>query len=218
MPDNAQTPGEPGTERQAAENAVRAADPAPAGSQPVDANAVRAQERERIAAINALVDQFKLERSVADDLVGRGVLIDEARKVVLDKLAERDARGVGHSQVSMPAGGLDATVTRERLRAGFAKLFTEADLLLSPIHAVPPERRTADSAAQTLRDAVLPFTVPQNMTGLPSAAVPVGFDENGLPIGLQLTGPPHGEGRVLAAAEALFSATASAREGSASSR
>jgi len=112
MPDNAQTPGEPGTERQAAENAVRAADPAPAGSQPVDANAVRAQERERIAAINALVDQFKLERSVADDLVGRGVLIDEARKVVLDKLAERDARGVGHSQVSMPAGGLDATVTR----------------------------------------------------------------------------------------------------------
>ena len=37
-------------------------------------------------------------------------------------------------------------------------------------------------------------------------------------VGVQLTGPPWSEGRVLAAAEALFSATASARAGSAWSR
>ncbi|WP_064750546.1 amidase [Solirubrobacter soli] len=106
---------------------------------------------------------------------------------------------------------LEATVARERLRAGFARLFADADLLLSPIHAVPPEPRTADSAAQTLRDAVLPFTVPQNMTGLPAAAVPIGFDDLGLPIGVQLTGPPQSEGRVLAAAEALFARTSAMR-------
>jgi len=78
----------------------------------VNADQVRAEEQERITTITGLVDQFKLDRSVADDLVRRNVSIPDARKVILDKLAERDARGTGHSQISMPAGGLDATVTR----------------------------------------------------------------------------------------------------------
>lgn len=78
----------------------------------VNAEQVRAQEQERITTITTLVDQFKLDRTIADDLVKRNVSVADARKVILDKLAERDARGSGHSQVSMPAGGLDATVTR----------------------------------------------------------------------------------------------------------
>jgi aspartyl-tRNA(Asn)/glutamyl-tRNA(Gln) amidotransferase subunit A len=110
----------------------------------------------------------------------------------------------------------EATATRERIRAGFARVFAAAELLLTPIHGVPPE--PCGIGAQSFRDAVLPFTVPQDLAGLPSAAVPVGFDELGLPIGVQLTGPPYSEGRVLAAAEALFSATASARAEFASSR
>ncbi|MDA0159522.1 amidase [Solirubrobacter ginsenosidimutans] len=109
---------------------------------------------------------------------------------------------------------VEATATRERLRTNFARVFAAADLLLTPIHALPPELRGV--GAQSFRDAVLPYTVPQNLAGLPSAAVPVGFDEHGLPVGVQLTGPAWSEGRVLAAAEALFSATASAREESAS--
>jgi aspartyl-tRNA(Asn)/glutamyl-tRNA(Gln) amidotransferase subunit A len=110
----------------------------------------------------------------------------------------------------------EATATRERIRAGFARVFAAADLLLTPIHALPPEERGV--GAQSFRDAVLPYTVPQDLAGLPSVAVPVGFDDLGLPVGVQLTGPAWSEGRVLAAAEALFSATASARAGSASSR
>jgi len=103
MPGNA-----PAMEEKAADKTVRAETAAP----PVNADAVRAEERERITTIADLVDRFKLDRSVADDLVARNVSVEEARKVILDKLAERDARGTGHSQVSLPAGGLDATVTR----------------------------------------------------------------------------------------------------------
>ncbi len=106
---------------------------------------------------------------------------------------------------------LEATATRERIRAGFARLFATADLLLTPIASLPPEPRGV--GAQAFRDGVLPLTVPQDVAGLPSCAVPVGFDELGLPVGVQLTGPPWSEGRVLAAADALFSATASARAG-----
>jgi aspartyl-tRNA(Asn)/glutamyl-tRNA(Gln) amidotransferase subunit A len=104
---------------------------------------------------------------------------------------------------------VEATATRERLRAGFARVFAAADLLLTPIHGLPPEPRGV--GAQTFRDAVLPFTVPQDLAGLPSAAVPVGFDELGLPVGVQLTGPAYSEGRVLAAAELLFERTAATR-------
>jgi aspartyl-tRNA(Asn)/glutamyl-tRNA(Gln) amidotransferase subunit A len=123
--------------------------------------------------------------------------IERARTVTLEEYAE-------------------ATATRERIRAGFARVFAAAEVLLTPIHALPPELRGV--GAQSFRDAVLPYTVPQDLAGLPSAAVPVGFDELGLPVGVQLTGPAHGEGRVLATAEALFSATASARAGFASTR
>ena len=110
----------------------------------------------------------------------------------------------------------EATLVREQIRAEFARLFSKADLLLTPIAGVSPE--PIGDASQAFRDGVLPFTVPQDVAGLPSCAVPVGFDDLGLPVGVQLTGPPHSEGRVLAAAEALFSATASARAESSSTR
>ncbi|HWK30325.1 MAG TPA: amidase [Solirubrobacter sp.] len=108
----------------------------------------------------------------------------------------------------------EATATRERMRASFGRIFAAADVLLTPVAAVPPER--IDEPSAEFRAGVLPYTVPQNLAGLPACAVPVGFDDLGLPVGVQITGPPYGEGLVLAAAEALFSATASARAGSAS--
>jgi aspartyl-tRNA(Asn)/glutamyl-tRNA(Gln) amidotransferase subunit A len=110
----------------------------------------------------------------------------------------------------------EATAERERIRSCFSKLFGAADLLITPIAAVAPELRDSPDP-QGFRDSVLPYTVPQDLAGLPSCAVPAGFDDLGLPVGVQLTGPPWSEGRVLSAAIALFSATASARAGSASS-
>ena len=99
----------------------------------------------------------------------------------------------------------EAIAERERIRTAFLELFTRADLLLTPVSGVPPE--LADQPTnQEFRDGVLPFTIPQDLTGLPACTVPVGFDDLGLPVGVQLTGPPHSEGRVLAAAEALFEA------------
>ena len=109
----------------------------------------------------------------------------------------------------------EASAERERIRSRFARLFSVADLLITPVSAVPPEP-IAQPTHQAFRDGVLPFTVPQDLAGLPACAVPVGFDDLGLPVGVQLTGPPWSEGRVLAAAAALFSATASARAESAS--
>lgn len=111
----------------------------------------------------------------------------------------------------------EAIAERERIRSAFSHLFAIADVLITPISAVPPERIDAPTNQQ-FRDGVLPYTVPQDLAGLPACAVPVGFDDEGLPVGVQLTGAPWCEALVLATAEALFSATASARAESASAR
>jgi aspartyl-tRNA(Asn)/glutamyl-tRNA(Gln) amidotransferase subunit A len=47
------------------------------------------------------------------------------------------------------------------------------------------------------------FTYPFNLTGHPAASFPVGFDGEGLPIGLQIVGPLDGEGAILRVASAL---------------
>ena len=41
------------------------------------------------------------------------------------------------------------------------------------------------------------------MAGLPAISVPAGFDENGLPLGLQMIGPAFGEETLFRAARVL---------------
>src|SRR5262249_28599134 len=53
-----------------------------------------------------------------------------------------------------------------------------------------------------------PFTYPFNLTQQPAATVPCGTDAAGLPVGVQLVGPRHGDARVLSASHALFEALA----------
>ena len=48
-----------------------------------------------------------------------------------------------------------------------------------------------------------PFSYPFNLTGQPAATVPCGFTSDGLPAGLHIVGPRHGEARVLRAAHAF---------------
>jgi len=60
----------------------------------------------------------------------------------------------------------------------------------------------ADPANWSRFMAVSANTRPFNYLGLPTASIPCGFDDRGLPIGLQLAGRPFAEGRVLAVADA----------------
>jgi aspartyl-tRNA(Asn)/glutamyl-tRNA(Gln) amidotransferase subunit A len=58
------------------------------------------------------------------------------------------------------------------------------------------------------RELVMSYTTPQDLVGLPACTVRAGFDSLGVPTAIQLTGPAFSEQRVLAAAQALFEATA----------
>ena len=84
--------------------------------QPVTAEALvaRAQEieRERVSTIYDLAARLGLERAFSDDLVKRNVGIDEARRVILDKVAETADQTRVFPHVSVPLGGRDERVTR----------------------------------------------------------------------------------------------------------
>jgi aspartyl-tRNA(Asn)/glutamyl-tRNA(Gln) amidotransferase subunit A len=99
-----------------------------------------------------------------------------------------------------------AIAEREHLRAATAELLSQADLLLTPVAPDSPPRIGEEDA---VRDLVMPYTTLQDMLGLPACALRAGRDELGLPIGVQLTGRPWADEQVLAAAQALFEATAS---------
>ncbi len=108
---------------------------------------------------------------------------------------------------------LEGITWRERLRAGLHRVFSQVDLLLTPVTAGPPspigqERVMHLGEEIEFRELVMSYTVPQDLTGLPACTVRAGFDALGVPTAVQFTGPPWSEWRVLPAAQALYDATA----------
>ena len=104
---------------------------------------------------------------------------------------------------------LSAQHQRRRIVAVFDQRLQTVDALISPISAVGPSRIDSPDEAvlngerRPLRDLVMRFTVPQNMTGLPAGIVRAGFDPDGLPVGAQLTAARGRESAVVAIAAAL---------------
>jgi aspartyl-tRNA(Asn)/glutamyl-tRNA(Gln) amidotransferase subunit A len=108
---------------------------------------------------------------------------------------------------------LDGTIRREKLRAGFHRIFDHVDLVITPVTAGRPapigEERVMHLGEEIeFRELVMSYTTPQDLAGLPACTVRAGFDSLGVPTAVQLTGPAWGERRVLDAAQALFEATA----------
>ncbi len=75
----------------------------------------------------------------------------------------------------------------------FDHAFESLDTLLTPISAVgpstvgDPDTVLVDGERRALREVLMGFTVPQNLTGLPTVAVPVGSDADGMPVAMQFT-------------------------------
>ena len=89
----------------------------------------------------------------------------------------------------------------EVLRREVAGMFQGVDALITPTTPIPPPRISAlmKDPAQ-LRPAeliLLRNTRPVNAWGVPAISVPCGSSADGLPIGLQVIGPPQGEKTVL---------------------
>ena len=98
---------------------------------------------------------------------------------------------------------------RERRRA--QAIFANVDLLITPTTPIPaPASAELKKDPAALRPAeliLLRNTRPFNVWGLPAISLPCGFTKGGLPIGLQIAGPPWREDLVLRLAHAYEQAT-----------
>jgi aspartyl-tRNA(Asn)/glutamyl-tRNA(Gln) amidotransferase subunit A len=83
---------------------------------------------------------------------------------------------------------LKAQKVRTLLKQDFEAAFEKVDVLVcptAPTTAFKAGEKTEDPLSMYLGDLM---TIPVSLTGLPGISIPCGFDENGLPIGMQLIG------------------------------
>lgn len=95
------------------------------------------------------------------------------------------------------------------LRKRVSGVFECLDLLLMPVAASGPPR-IAEANVEgrdvpaDLGSRILPWTLLPSLCGLPACSIPTGFDDEGMPVGLQLVGRPGADAQVLDVAGALI--------------
>ncbi len=113
-------------------------------------------------------------------------------------LHERFADGNGTTGVQLAA----AMRARTETRADFRQVFERCDVVVVPVMPRTAKRIGADM------DLVSPrLTYPFNLSGVPSVALPCGFDDAGLPIGMQVGAPWWQEGLALRVGHSYQQAT-----------
>ena len=102
---------------------------------------------------------------------------------------------------------LKAQKVRTLIKNDFLKVFESCDAILTPVSPTPPFKlgeRIDDPVKMYLSDI---FTIAVNLAGLPGISVPCGITKGGLPVGMQIIGPPMDEAGLLNIAYAYEQAT-----------
>lgn len=139
---------------------------------------------------------------------------------LLDMYAKTRAKGFGAEvkrrimigTYALSAGYYDAYYlkaqkVRTLIKQDFEIAFQKVDVLVcptSPTTAFKAGEKTDDPLSMYLSDLM---TIPVNLAGLPALSLPCGFDEQGLPIGLQIIGNVLREDLLLSVAYAYEQAT-----------
>ncbi len=100
-----------------------------------------------------------------------------------------------------------AQSVRTLIRRDFDVAFQDVDFIVTPVTPTPAFKlgeKVQDPLQMYLSDI---FTISVNLAGLPAIAVPCGFSQTGLPIGMQLIGRAFEESIILRAAYAYEQAT-----------
>ncbi len=141
---------------------------------------------------DAMLDMFRKTR-------GAGFGAEVKRRIMLGTYA-------------LSAGYYDAYYgqaqkVRTLIKQDFEQAFETVDAIAAPVAPTTAFRlgeHTDDPLAMYLEDI---FTLPANLAGVPGLSFPVGFDTQGLPIGMQLMGPHFGEAMLFRMAHAYQQVT-----------
>lgn len=143
--------------------------------------------------------------AVAEGFASEGPLLDAHGDLIA--AGTREIIEAGRSTTAQSY--LDAQHQRVEYTRRWERFFDDYDVLLTP--SVPLPAFGVDVTGPAVIDGtpVDPFfddwcmlSLPANLTGQPSCAVPAGVDDAGLPVGMQVTGPRWSDARVLSVAAA----------------
>ena len=119
-----------------------------------------------------------------------------------DKFGDEVTRRIMLGTYVLSSGYYDAYYSqaqkvRQLIRKDFVNAFTQVDALVCPVApttALKIGAHSGDPLAMYLEDI---YTVTANLAGIPGISVPVGFDDAGLPVGMQLLGNYFAENQLL---------------------
>jgi aspartyl-tRNA(Asn)/glutamyl-tRNA(Gln) amidotransferase subunit A len=111
-----------------------------------------------------------------------------------EKFGQEVKRRIMLGTYALSAGYYDAYYgqaqkVRTLIKRDFEEAFRQVDVIAAPVAPTTAFRigeHGDDPLAMYLEDI---FTLPANLAGVPGLAFPAGFDQRGLPIGMQLMGP-----------------------------
>jgi aspartyl-tRNA(Asn)/glutamyl-tRNA(Gln) amidotransferase subunit A len=166
------------------------------------------------AALGAHVTEIKLPDGEALNVVGRIAQLSEVSALLaryLDRRSEigRDILVLLEQGRLIPAiDYLNAQRVRTVLARDFSKIWKHLDCLMTPATPMTAPKIGEMSVAfgsfnEDVRTAATRLTRPFNVLGWPALALPCGFSNAGMPIGLQVVGPPQQEDTLLQAGAAL---------------
>jgi aspartyl-tRNA(Asn)/glutamyl-tRNA(Gln) amidotransferase subunit A len=167
---------------------------------------------ETLRRLGATVSDCELPAPEDTLMFGRAILRIEASAYHAERLSKRPEL-LSPGLRDMVEGGaqfsavqyLQAQRVRNVLSQEFARAMEPFDALVTPTTPWPAERVAEDQPSKT--GPRMRNTMPFNFAGLPAISTPCGFDERGLPIGLQVVGHSFDEATTLRIADAYELAT-----------
>jgi aspartyl-tRNA(Asn)/glutamyl-tRNA(Gln) amidotransferase subunit A len=182
----------------------------------IDAEVESAVRRAVVLAgeLGATVVPVRVPDIAAINVLGRLILLAEASAVMEPYLSDRTRFGTDVLALLDQGRLIPATdyVQAQRLRRlaqqEFASLWKTVDCLMMPATAMPAPRIgetkvPLGDGEEDVRVAATRLVRPMNVLGLPALSMPCGRSRSGLPIGVQIAGPPFQEKRILRLGAAL---------------
>lgn len=119
------------------------------------------------------------------------------------------AENIGVGETLTPSRIYDAQIHRSALYDRMHAFLETYDVLASAVVGLEPtpveQEYPAEVAGKPVADYIdwLRFSFLATTTALPALSLPAGFTRSGMPVGIQLIGPPRGEAKLLAVAKAI---------------
>ncbi len=119
------------------------------------------------------------------------------------------ADNIGVGETLTPTQIYDAQINRSMLYDRMRVFLDRYDVLACAVVGLEPtiveQEYPSHVAGQPVADYIdwLRFSFLATTTALPALSLPAGFTKSGMPVGIQLIGPPRGEAKLLAVAKAI---------------